>query len=282
MAVPSTPTWTATISAAMIAAGQYNVSFAQVAAMAVAGAQDVKTELWSASRNDIFLESGVTFIATTGSSVLVPPNDFDNEKSLMVYDGSVRDRAQGGSLTSITLSANDNSSDGSYVGKFVFQLTGPGSPGFDQITNYVNATKVASLTGVWDWPASPTAATDYLIVSTAQEMMVVNDSFPVGVSQKPTRYQVTNNNFIAVFPPPDRVYPIVMRYSPNLTMLDETTSTFLIWLKQRMALIKQGIKVQTMFLYNDDRYETELARWEQMKAQYGSQNPIYGQIQRHR
>ena len=78
------------------------------------------------------------------------------------------------------------------------------------------------------------------------------------------------------------IYPIVLTYSPNLTMLDETGVPFVKWLKERMALVKQGIKVQTMLLFDDDRYQFELKRWEQMKSQYGAQNPTYGQVERSR
>ena len=93
MAIPSTPTWTATISAAMISAGRLNVSFTEVSNMAARGAQDIKTELWDASRTDLFLATETVVLVTTGTCAFTTPPDFDHEGTLTAFDGNPRDRA---------------------------------------------------------------------------------------------------------------------------------------------------------------------------------------------
>jgi hypothetical protein len=259
----------------MMTAGQYNVSYAQVAAMQAAGAQDIKTELWAASRADLLLATTTLVIVSTGSSVFTTNPDFDHEYTLTVYDGSIRDRAQTRTSSSITLAAGDSAADSAYVGYTVFDLT---TAQYAQITNYVSATKVASITQTWD---ATTTAIDYLIAQFKWEMTRDDDSSRVMTPQRPAYYQITGPT-VWVRPSPDKVYPILMSYAPNLTMIDEVSSIFVAWLKQRVALLKQGIRVQTMLLYDDDRYSAELQRWEQMKQAYGAQNPTSGQIQRHR
>lgn len=278
MAIPSTPTYTSTISAAMISAGQLNVSSTQVLNMLARGGQDIKTELWEASRADLLLATTTIVLVTTGSSVFTVPPDYDHEYTLTVFDGSVRDRAAGGTSASITLSANDTASDGAYAGRTVFTLAGTGSGQSAQITNYISATKVASVTQTWN---TPDTTTDYLIAQWDRALVRTGDTPPQMVARMPYWYQITGPN-LWVWPAPDKIYPIVMQYAPNLTMIDEVSSIFVQWLKQRMALVKQGIKVQTMALYDDDRYEAELQRWEAMKMRYGAQNPTYGHAERHR
>jgi hypothetical protein len=281
MAIPSTPTWTASISAAMVTAGRLNVSFAEVSNMAARGAQDVKTELWAASRYDVLLTTETVVLVTTGTSAFTTPPDFDHEQTLTVYWGGegLRDRAQAGNNQAITLSANDGAADAAYNGYYIFLLAGTGRGQYNQITFNTESTKVVSVTHAW--ATNPDSTTDYLIGQLSYELTRAGDRVPPSVPSVPRVYRITGNG-MSVEPPPDKIYPIVMVYSPNLTMIDETSTIFVKWLKERMALVKQGIKVQTMALFDDDRYQFELARWEQMKAQYGGQNPTYGRVARSR
>ena len=282
MAIPSTPTWTATISAAMIAAGRYNVSFSEVSNMSARGAQDVLTELWAASRVDAYLSTETVVLVTTGTTVIPLTQDFDHEQSLTAYYGygSARDHAQGGSSTSITLSAADTAADNAYQGFFIFLLAGTGAGQKNQIIGNINATDVASVTNAW--ATNPDATTDYLIAGFNRPLYRWKDDVvPITQPGVPAAYRVTGYQ-VSTFPPADHIYPIVLTYSPNLTMIDNTSTPFVMWLKQRMSLVKQGIKVKTMALFDDDRYQTELQLWEQMKLQYGGQNPTYGQVQRSR
>ena len=281
MAIPSTPTWTATISAAMIAAGQLNVSFAQVSNMAARGAQDVKTELWDASRYDVLLTTETVVLVTTGTSAFTVPPDFDHEQTLVVYYAGegLRDRAQAGNNQAITLASADGAADAAYNGYYLFLVAGTGAGQYNQITFNTESTKVASLTHVWT--TNPDSTTDYLIGQLSRELTRAGDRVAPTVPSIPSVYRLTGYT-LTIEPPPDHIYPIVLTYSPNLTMLDETGTPFVKWLKERMALIKQGIRVQTMMLFDDDRYDQELVKWEVMKAKYGAQNPTYSQVERHR
>ena len=280
MAIPTTPTWTATISAAMISAGQLNVSYAQVSNMAARGAQDVLTELWAASRYDVLLTTETVVLVNTGTTVLPLPANFDHEQSLFVYAGSNRDRAQTGNNQAITLASADSAGDSAYVGYLIFLLAGTGSGQVNQIIDYTSSTKIASLTSAW--ATNPDSTSDYLIATLNRDLLRwADDAVPVTAPGLPAVYRITGYQ-LTVWPPAAHIYPLRLTYAPNLTMLDNTGTPFIKWLKERMALVKQGIKVQTMLLFDDDRYTAELLRWEQMKLQYGGQNPTYGQVQRSR
>lgn len=277
MAVPSDPTWTSLVSAAMIESGRFNVSFTEVSNMATRGGQDVKTELWAASRFDALLASETVVVVTTGSSVFSLPADFDHEQNLRVYygDGTYRGRAQTGNTSSITLQSTDASSDGTYNGLYIFTLANTGSSQYRQISQFTETTNIASVTSAWG--TTPDSTTDYLIGARSYCLERQEDCPPVYSAWTPKYYRIVGN-VLTVWPPPDKVYPILMVYSPNLTRIDETSTLFVKWIRERVSLIKQGIKVKTMALYDDDRYPAELMRWEQMKAQYGAQNPTYTRI----
>ncbi len=264
----------------MIEACQRNVSFAQVLAMSQQGAQQIKTELWSASRTDLLLQTETVVLVTTGSSVFTLPPDFDNESSLRAYYGydGLRGRAQTGNTQSITLRSDDGAADSAYNGYYVFTLAGTNSGQYRQITAYTSSTKIASLTSTWN---APDSTTDYLIGQFERGLTRAGDVLPVTIPNIPQVYRITGNA-LTVWPPPDKIYPIVMVYQPNLTMIDETSDIFVRWLKQRVGLLRQGIKVMTMALSDDDRYPQELQRWENMKGGYSAQNPTYARTEGHR
>ena len=250
--------------------------------MSARGAQDVLTELWAASRVDALLSTETVVLVTTGTSAVPLPPDYDHEQSLMVYFGypPQRDRAQTGNNQAITLASADTAADGAYRGYVLFLVAGTGSGQYNQITDNTNSSKVVSLSHAW--ATNPDSTTDYLIATFNREVRRwSSDSVPVTVPDIPAVYRITGYQ-LTIWPPPDHIYPLILTYSPNLTMIDNTSTPFVKWLKERMVLVKQGIKVQTMALFDDDRYPAELARWEMMKMQYGGQNPTYAQVQRSR
>lgn len=259
----------------MISAGQFNVSSAQVLAMAARGAQDIKTELWTASRYDPFLTTETVVLVTTGNSVVDLPLDYDHEISLRVYDGDVRGRAQAGLSQQITLASDESTDDQAYSGWYAFTLAGTGSAQYRQISRYTGATVIATVTV--PWTTTPDSTTDYLVGSWWQPMKRADAVDFYARNGRPTRYRVTGQQ-LTVWPPPDKVYPILIEYGPNLTMIDESSSVFEKWLKYRRALVTQGIKVQTCLLHDTDRYEQQLAIWENMKARYGADGCQYDQV----
>ena len=274
MPVAATPSFTATISAAMQEAGRLNVSFSEVSSMSARGAQDVKTDLWFTSRYDLLLATETMVVVTTGNSVYTLPAEFDHEYSLRVYYGDVRGRAQSGTGQQITLASADTSADDAYIGWYAFTLAGTGSGQWNQIADFTGDTDIASLTAVW---TTPDSTTDYLIGSLWHGL--IRDDRPfVSYARwgSPQRYRITGNS-LTVWPPPDKVYPIVMAWGPNLTRLDDTSTIFLKWLRERRSLFVQGIKVKTMALFDDDRYERELNIYERMKMQYAATNSVLDQ-----
>ena len=252
----------------MISAGRFNVSSTEVSNMAARGGQDIKTELWDASRYDLLLASETVVLVTTGDSVFELPPNFDHAYSLRVYDGE-RGRAQAGGANAITLASADTAADEAYDGWYAFTLAGTNSGQYRQIERFTNSNKVASVTNAW---GAPDSTTDYLIGKRWWGLERNDDAVTFYTRwQRPTQYRVTGNT-LTVWPPPDHVYPIVMVYGPNLTRLDETETIFVKWLRERVALVKQGIRVQTMLLFDDDRYDREYRIWEQMKARYAMTN----------
>ena len=241
--------------------------------MATRGGQDVKTELWQASRFDALLQTETYIVVSTGTSVVTIPTDFDHENTLTIYYGSARGRLQAAQTNAVTIDSNDGAGDQGYNGYYFFTLTNVGSGQYCQINQYTGTTKVASLTQSFGG-TTPNSTTDYLIGLYSQHMVRTNDHFQPHQAWLPRLYSIVGYT-LRIWPPPDIMYAILMDYSPNVTRIDEQSDVFVKWLRERSTLVKQGIKVKTMQLFDDDRYPAELQRWEQMKQAYGAQNPTY-------
>lgn len=273
MATATTPTWTSTISAAMIEAGRYNVSFSNVSDMEARGAQDVLTEIWEASGAHLLLTTQTLVLMATGDSTFTLPQEFDHEVSLRVFYGGSRYRAQTGTNQQITLADADTSSDDAYNGRYVFLLDGTGENQWNQITRYTGATRIASLS--WQW-TTPSSDTDYHIPELWWDLERNDQGFAYRPAYTPSKYQIVGRT-LTTWPPADKMYPIILTWRPNLTLLDVTATLFIQWLRFNRSLVVQGIKVKTMALHDDDRYQGESQKWELMKQRYGGRNVTYTQ-----
>lgn len=277
MAVPVDPTATTTVTWAMRCAGQYAVSDTQIAQMIAGGFQEVKAELWLASKHDILTATETMMVVSTGTSLVTLPSDFDHEIDLRLFWGNTDTKgyAAAGAVGSITLASDASSSDDAYTGLFIFLLSGTGSTSYRQISGYVGSTRVASVSANW---TAPTATTQYQI-GQRQYYLIRQDAIetyrpytPYILPYKwlPSRYEMVDLRTMRVWPAPDQSYALLMKYIPNLTRLDETGTLFVRHLRERYDLWVQGIKVKTLGRFDDDRFMQEKAIWEKMKSQYAA------------
>jgi hypothetical protein len=283
MAIPADPTATTTVTYAMKEAGRYTVSSSEVGQMIAGGFQIVKTELWDANRNDDITATESMVVIASGTSTLTLPSDFDHEQELRFYwaNDEWRGLIVASYSTAVQLPSSVNAGDEELTGQYLFLIGGSMAQQYRQITAYSGSTRWATVSTAFG--GSLTADTycqvgyfNYLL--TNQNEMI--HRYPVKF--RPFFYEVVNQNTIRVWPPPDKHYPLLVKYIPNLTRLDEAGTTFIKHLRERMALWVQGIKVRTMARYDMDRYETEKQIYDNMLARYAGNNakpvrtPFYG------
>lgn len=273
MAIPSDPTATTTVTYAMREAGRYTVSSSEVGQMIADGLQVVKTELWDANRHDDITATETMVVLASGTSTLTLPSDFDHEQELRFYwaNDEWRGLILASYSTAVQLPATVSAGDEELTGQYLFLLSGSMTPQYRQIAAYSGSTRWATVNSAFS--GTLTADTfcqvgffNYLLLRQDESLQ----RYPVKL--RPMYYEVVNQNTLRVWPPSDKQYPLLVKYVPNLTRLDEAGTTFVKHLRERMALWVQGIKVRTMAKYDDDRYTTEKQIYDAMLGRYAGNN----------
>lgn len=295
MAIPSNPSITTICTAALKQGGIPSPTTDQINELAEDGLQNVKTQLWLANPTDHMLESRYYIAMEAGEGYLSTPADLDHEVYLDVYSGpeDYAGTAQTGDTSTITLDADLSVEENTLLGHFIFLTSGTGVGQHRQIIGWNNTTKV--LTPNVSWINSPSSSTTYLI-TTQMRRLIRDDEANQSLAQiahnigYPSHYTKTS---IAppigtipsyrVFPAPDHDrYACIMTYVPNLTLLDEASTLFIKHLRERRALWIQGLKVEVMQRYDDDRYLSALSVWQDMLRQYSTHNYNMVQAEGHR
>lgn len=295
MAVSANPTVTTICTAALKQGGIPSPTTEQITELAEDGLQNVKTQLWLACPTDHILESRFYVLMEAGEGYLSTPADLDHELYVDVYSGpeDYAGTIQTADGASTTLDADLSAEETALQGQFIFLTGGTGVGQHRQIIAWDNDTKIATVnTG---WLTTPSSDTTYLI-ATQMRRLIRDDEANQSLSQLqpsigyPRYYTRTavappigNNPAYRVFPAPDHDrYACVMTYTPNLTLLDESSTLFIKHLRERRALWVQGLKVEVMQRYDDERYPLAFQVWQAMLKQYGTHNYTMTQAEGHR
>lgn len=284
MAIPSDPTVNDIVLQGMEEGGLCDIttSSPQFSKFKNYQFQSIKSEMWAACKTDTLLETEAVLVTAVGSRAVTLPTDFDSEISLHIYDAdepSYRGTAQAAAVNSITLASDFTATADDLHGRYIFTLGGLGALQVRQITDYDDSTKVATVSNLWT--VTPDSTTTYLIATHGRQLGRLDYNREVRQKNFPSSYGRTGIG-MQVFPSPDKIYPILMVYRSNLTRLDEDGSLFIKHLRERRWLWIQGIKTKTMSRFDDDRYTTEKAIWDQALLQYAAENVVYDQLEPHR
>src|SRR3989304_3292507 len=125
---------------------------------------EIKNDIWfDDGGSHTLLETDAVMLLTEGTHIYSLPDDFDAPKSFIVLDGDIRDTAQAGTSTTITLVSTDSSESEGRIGKEIVLISGTGSGQKRQITGFNGRTKSATVAAAWS--TSPDLTTGYLIVT---------------------------------------------------------------------------------------------------------------------
>jgi hypothetical protein len=217
------------------------------------------------------LQTLQTAASVKGSRTLDLAEDFDEEYSVAILDGSLRGTAQAGASTSITLKALETTLTASRaLGKYIYTTGGTGSNQLRQITLYNATTKVATVDSAWT--VNPDSTTTYLIVETIQIMDEDNDLgefdyYLTSAARRPTYYKKFGRQFIFDAPFDLATYGLLIRYYKNLNQVDltEGASTLITRiLRNWRAVLTQGIYWKTCTAQNDSQEASAKTEYERM------------------
>lgn len=280
MAIPGNPT-TLTVVADAMNQAIHTLNASSVSSVVVNNAaaylENVKAQLWGASTTDKLLETTAVLLTAAGSSQITLPNDFDHETELRIYDGpteSNRGTLQVGSTTQVQLQADFSADPSGIIGAWFFTLSGMGAGQEGQIATYSDTSKFATFASALT--TAPTSTTTYVVATQWWDLTKTDRNWGVHYNGRPLRYRMVSTT-TSVDPPADLIYPIRLYYGANLTRLDDTGAVFIKHLRERRYYWLQGLKVETMAQFDDDRYPLELEKWQVVLNNYGGKNPVYTQ-----
>lgn len=238
--------------------------------------ESVKTQLWQASTQDNLLETTAVMLTQTGSRTVTNiPSDYDHDKTLRVFDASTDGGWRGTfqsvqtGATAVQLASNFDGSATPTLGSYVFTLSGMGAAQVRSIATFNETTKWATLDSAYT--TAPTSTTTYCVGQFWWDLDEREQEIGLQLNGRPARYRWIATT-CEVEPPSDVIYPILLFYGANLTRLDDGGSVFIKHLRERYTYWLQGLKVEAMGQFDDDRYTTELGRWGGLLANYGAKN----------
>jgi len=230
---------------------------------------EIKNEIWlEDGGSHKLLEASALLLLTEGTHVYSLASDFDAPKSFVVLDGDVRDTAQGGTATTITLSADDSSESEGRVGKEIVTLSGTGSGQKRQITALNTTTKAATVDSAWS--VIPDSTTGYLVASHYQPFYITDPRTFDKITDRTDRERPTTgmiwNDQLYVQKVPDKTYPMVYEYWANILKVDlaDTNETHQQLMANWRSLIVEGIFTKTLQNEDDMRYPTALTVYRDM------------------
>lgn len=264
MAVPSDPTVTQIKTDAYTKAGIDSPSSTELTD-ADRLLQEVFNDIWLAAFRDgntrlKSLETEMLDISTVGTRSITLPEDFDEEISVSIFDGTHRGTAQTGDSTSITLASDEDATESEVVGKTIIITGGTGENSYGVCTAYSTTTKVAT---VVSWSStSPALSSTYLIVNktiyldeeNVREFDEVGSAPSTGV---PSCFAKFNRKIVFDRPFDLSTYGIFIRYFMHLHQVDlseSNTARIVRILRDWRHVITNGLAYKIMELEDNDKY----------------------------
>jgi len=206
------------------------------------------------------LQTSMTSVSVKGVRTIDLSEDFDEEYSVTILDGSRRGTAQTGGASTITLASSETAMTASRaLGKYIFTTGGTGSNQMRQITDYNATTKIATVDSAWTTP--PDSTTTYLIVERVQICDEDNDLgeydfYLPAAAGRPSFFKKYGRQLIFDKPFDLATYGVFTRYYKNLNQVDltEGASTLITRiLRNWRAVLTQGIYWKTCTFQNDNQ-----------------------------
>lgn len=189
--------------------------------------EEIKSDIWlkGAKLKNLHLTSIKN--TSVGLSRYNLPSDFYSDMDITILFGDVTGTAQAGSLSTVTLAASETASEGDMVGREILITSGTGDRSMSKCTAYDEGTKVAAVTP--DFQTAPVSGDGYMRID--QKTALISkpiwekDKIMTPVKDIPQFYFSQGDESFGefeLFPTPDKIYGMQLRYYVNLEVLDLT------------------------------------------------------------
>lgn len=227
------------------------------------------------------LQTTVYFNSVAGQDYLDLAEDMDEEYSVTLLDGTVRDTAQTGASGSITLDADDAMTDTRALGKPIFITGGTGVGQLRRITALNTTSKVATITPVWT--TTPDSTSTYLIVERTLKLDEENqedmDDWMPQQAGPPNCFSKYGQKIHLDKPFDLSTYGVQLRHYQNLMQIDMTEGTGLLLtriLRNWQSVLKQGITWKVLESQNDTQQTVSMQKYEQLVGALIAKEIPYG------
>lgn len=283
MSVPSNPSVTSIVTEGLKRGGRVNPSSTQITEATEHALREVKSDIMRVAPSHPYLQLTGTSCTYVGEQRYSLPDDCNEFVSLVLLDGpdDFRGTAQAGGASTITLDADFPSADDEIIGRYVLITDGTGVGQYRQIRDYVQSTKVATISPVWT--TTPDNTSVFLVVTTnhylwprdmAKDFDLIANNSDRGRPFVASTFADEFNLYYV----PDKVYGLLFKYYADLDQLNDTGDVFVNLLREWRSIWIQGIAVKTDQRYDEDRYQTEYGIYQAMLAELANQSCNIGQV----
>lgn len=272
MASPTAPTLVSLTTEALKRATNSTPS-ATLLTRAADWMEEVKSDIATVFTDVKSLYKTAYLPTTIGKHRYANPSDFGSQMNLTLMYGLHIGSAQGGAVGSITLASDEDISEDFILGKYVLVTSGTGASSCSQVTAYSTSTKIATVTP--NFETAPAASSGYMVVDSYYDLSQepiwdLDKNLTPTLRGQPTHYlpigDADDGEFI-LYPAPDKVYGLQMRYYADLTRLDLASATITTLYRRFRNVWIQGVYVRALEDKSDDRAMNERAKYEYMLQQ---------------
>lgn len=232
--------------------------------------EEIKNDIFTVIKNPKFLQLVIGQATVAGQSTYLFPSDFSAlvNGTLTLMDGTVRSTFQAGSTTTAWI-LNIGNTLTDLVGKEILITSGVALGQIGQVTAYDAASKTATVVGA---SVAPSSGDAYLIVTTYYELtenmanQYDKENYPT-TKDIPVYFMHQGNTSVeqyTLFPAPDKVYGIKIRYYANLMNLDLAGASITTLYQRWRNVWVQGIFAKSLQDSGDSAADNEISKYESM------------------
>ncbi len=270
MAIPVASTSTTICTEGLKKAGQLSPSTPQITHAQDEYLEEIKNDISTISRKLKSLQKTAVLIVDKGKSRFDRPSDFMSDLTLVLMDGGKTGTAQGGSTSTITLEAADNSTENDIVGTEILVTSGTAKSSFSQATALDTGTKVVTVNP--NFAVAPVNLDKYMVVDAYYDI-TESPVFQADRVVNPTRLERPlyyspigdddNGEFI-FNTAPDKEYGLRMRYYADLQKVDLTSTLMTSLYRRWRSVFVYGVRAKELELRDDDRAAQANAYYRQL------------------
>ena len=268
MAIPTQPTLTTLCTEGIKKAGYPSPSSAQLT-RAEDWVEETKNDLWNLEKRWKPLMIMTFGVTADGKSRYAMPSDFEQDLSVVILDGTHTGTLQAGAAGTATLASSESMTTDYAQGKLLLITAGTGLGSCSQMTGWNNTTKVATVTP--DFTVTPAVADSYTVVDVHYPLRQSTiwdrdgDYYPHD-SGIPTHYfpigqgnaDADESGEFELYPIPDDIYGIQIRYYANLMLLDLTSEVLKGLYRRWRNVFIQGVYMKQLQNDRNAKYYDEL------------------------